>query len=245
MNRRHIRRIAVALISTLAVVALASGCPDEGGDDMDTGMVADTGFADTGMEDTGMEDTGMADAGMGEGFNFRSAGPEDYDQIDRIGMPAVSTALAGIKKDAYNRGTPRDDVNMTFVPTVVQNLEAIHTWFDPDLQALQLTRCSMMDADNDNLPDCVGQEVAQGGPTGASLVIPDTLTLDTSAQPGFPNGRTLPDPVIDVTLAVILLDMSNNSPTTFAQLPLNPPENDVNMGEFPDDFPYLLPPHEP
>ena len=45
--------------------------------------------------------------------------------------------------------------------------------------------------------------------------------------------------VIDVTLAVIFLDLSEHSPLTFANLPLNPPSNDV---AFRSGFPYLAAP---
>ena len=202
---------------------------------------------DTGMDTGTMGDTDMIDDADGGGmaFNFRTDDPSDYEQIDRLGMPAVSTALAGDKKDAYNRGTPADDVAGNFLPTVAANLQALHGWFDSDLQSLGLTPCDPTDQDGNGLPECVDQEVVMGGPTVGDLVVPDTITLDTSQPAGFPNGRALADPVIDVTLAVILLDMSTHSPSTFADMPLNPAMNDANSGNFPQSFPYLNPPHTP
>lgn len=86
---------------------------------------------------------------------------------------------------------------------------------------------------------CLDQTIPETGVTVAQAVVPDTLTIDLSAASGFPNGRRLPDPVIDVTLAVVFLDLSVNGPGTLAGLPLNPPENDV---AFRDTFPYLAPP---
>jgi len=71
-----------------------------------------------------------------------------------------------------------------------------------------------------------------------SLVVPDTITLDTSAAAGFPNGRTLTDPVMDVTLSVILLDLTVNDATTLVGT--NPTANDV---AFATEFPYLAPAH--
>ena len=85
---------------------------------------------------------------------------------------------------------------------------------------------------------CLEQEVAPGTAV-ADLIVPDTLTLNLAGASGFPNGRRLADPVIDVTLAVIFLDLSVHSPTTLAGLPLNPPANDV---AFRSDFPFLAPP---
>jgi hypothetical protein len=71
--------------------------------------------------------------------------------------------------------------------------------------------------------------------------VPDTLKLDLSRPAGFPNGRTLTDPVIDITLAALFVDftVTGQSPATFANLPLNPPANDK---PFSDTFPFLAPP---
>lgn len=86
---------------------------------------------------------------------------------------------------------------------------------------------------------CLTQVVpGTGGVTVAGAVVPDTLTLNLGANAGFPNGRLLADPVIDVTLAVIFLDLSRNGPGTLAGLPLNPPRNDVQL---PTGFPFLAP----
>ena len=45
---------------------------------------------------------------------------------------------------------------------------------------------------------------------------------------------------MDVTLAVVLLDLGVHDVTLFAGLPLNPPANDK---AFPSTFPYLATPH--
>ena len=75
-----------------------------------------------------------------------------------------------------------------------------------------------------------------GGTTVSGLIIPDVVTLDFNKPSAFPNGRQLTDPVIDITLAVIFLDMTKHSPDTLAKIPLNPPANDV---PFLTVFPYL------
>lgn len=90
-----------------------------------------------------------------------------------------------------------------------------------------------------NVQRCLDQTVGAGGPTVASLVVPDTLTLNLATTSGFPNGRKLTDPVIDVTLAVIFLDLTKHSPLALANLPLNPAANDV---AFQSAFPYLAAP---
>lgn len=86
---------------------------------------------------------------------------------------------------------------------------------------------------------CLNQTVPGTGTTVAGLVIPDTMTVDFARPAGFPNGRLLTDPVIDITLAAIFLDLGVHSPLTFANLPLNPRANDR---PFRSEFPYLAPP---
>ncbi len=90
-----------------------------------------------------------------------------------------------------------------------------------------------------DVSNCLNQAIPGAGTTVAGAVIPDTLTLNLAAASGFPNGRRLPDPVIDVTLAVIFLDLTRHSPGLFASLPLNPPANDR---PFRTSFPFLAAP---
>ena len=86
---------------------------------------------------------------------------------------------------------------------------------------------------------CLSQTVFEGRSV-ANLVVPDVLQLDLNQPSGFPNGRRLQDPVIDVTLAVLFLDLKSQSAATFANLPLDPKGNDVPL---PSTFPYLAPAH--
>jgi hypothetical protein len=84
---------------------------------------------------------------------------------------------------------------------------------------------------------CLNQVVYEGR-TVANLVVPDVLQLDMSQPSGFPNGRKLTDPVIDVTLAVLFLDLKTESAATLANLPLDPSSTGVPE---PSTFPYLSP----
>ena len=88
-----------------------------------------------------------------------------------------------------------------------------------------------------NVTRCLNQQVGVGVSV-TNLIIPDTLTLDLTRPSGFPNGRDLEDPVVDLTLAVILLDLTRHSAATFANLPVNPDMNDVPLR---DSFPYFAP----
>jgi hypothetical protein len=188
----------------------------------------------------------------GAAVTFRTDAPTAYTRVDRMGMPAVSTALIpSARKEAYNDASLADDAAGVFVPDLAATLTAVHTALDDDLTGAGFTPCSMTLIEN-TLPQCFGQEIA-AGVTVASLVLPDAVHIDPGAPAGFPNGRMLADPVIDVTLSVLLLDMGAScgtgvtcSPTTLfngpAPAPINPPANDV---EFPTAFPYLAPAHAP
>ena len=80
-----------------------------------------------------------------------------------------------------------------------------------------------------------------GGKSLRTLIVPDTLRLDLSRPSGFPNGRRLEDPVIDILLSFLFLDftVTGQSPMTLANLPLNPAGNDV---PFDSRFPYMAQP---
>jgi hypothetical protein len=89
-----------------------------------------------------------------------------------------------------------------------------------------------------NVTPCLTQVVVPGR-TVADLVVPDVLRLDLAQPAGFPNGRRFLDPVIDVTLAAIFLDLSRHPATTFAAIPVNPNGIDQPLTAA---FPFLAPP---
>ncbi len=89
-----------------------------------------------------------------------------------------------------------------------------------------------------NVTNCLTQNTPTGL-TVAQLVIPDVLTIDFSLPSGFPNGRALPDPVIDRILALLFLNLRVHSINTLANVPVNPASNDR---PFRVGFPYLAPP---
>lgn len=81
----------------------------------------------------------------------------------------------------------------------------------------------------DVLP-CLNQTLngVPGVPPGTrvlDLVIPDTVTIYPDRPIGFPNGRLLRDPVVDITLAAILIDINRpgQNAASIAAIPLNAP----------------------
>jgi hypothetical protein len=162
-----------------------------------------------------------------------------YTQIDRHG--AVEAGTAGIAapeglgfepgsdisvRDEYNASNPQEDDDGVWLAEIAASITFFHDALDDDIEGLMLT------------PATIDQTVMQAGP----VIIPDTIKYDPSMPTGYPNGRALTDPVVDITLAAVMLDLNEHPLTLFADLPLNPPENDV---PFESDFPYLAPPHPP
>ncbi len=170
-----------------------------------------------------------------DNFVFATDAPSAYTRVDRAAMPAIATAVITSKND-YNAGNPSDDAALTFAGEIVTNVAGLHTALDDDLTDLGLTPCMVNTTDpfDPATSSCITQ--------AAPLVVPDTLKLDTTKAPGFPNGRKLTDPVIDVTLAVILLDLSVEGQTPTSLVGVNPTANDK---AFSTTAPYLAAPHTP
>ena len=227
------------LCATALTVSLAACGDDSGGDTAANDSTGDTGVTTTADStannppetdtdpvadsSTTEEATDTGDTGV-EPIVYPDAPFEDYVRVDRAGMPAVNTVLI-TSKDDYNQASLTDDVDGMFVPEIVASLGALHSVLDDDIMALGAVPCA--------IDDCV----AVGGP----LILPDTLKVDIDLDAGFPNGRRLQDPVIDITLAVLMLDITNgtHTPVDLVGL-LNPAANDV---EFDAAFPYLVAPN--
>lgn len=94
-------------------------------------------------------------------------------QIDRIGRPAINTALIpSDRKDEFNRGEPANDF-ATFGADVQATIEALN-----------------------------GGDTSTAA-TLTAILLPDVLTVDTSSSAGFLNGRGLADDVIDAELDLL------------------------------------------
>jgi hypothetical protein len=170
--------------------------------------------------------------GGDDSFVFPTDPYDAYTQIDRHG--AVEAGTAGILasqglgfnpgsdialRDDYNASNPAEDAAGMWLGEIAASLTFFHDAFDDDLMALGL------------VPATLDQSVAQAGP----VIVPDTIKYDPSLPTAYPNGRALTDPVVDITLAAVLLDLNAHPVSLFADLPLNPPENDV---PFLDELPY-------
>ena len=197
-----------ALGACVAVAALATGCSSE--------RLSAPGLASRTPDEVSATDYERDLATLDAERVMSHTG----QRVDRMGMPAIATAVI-TSKDAYNAADPTDDAAGAFVPEIVQNVSGIHAALDDDLIGAGLT------------PATTDKAIAQAAP----IVVPDVIRIDVSQPAGFPNGRRLIDPVIDVTLAVVLLDLDVHPAT--ALIGLNPTANDRPFGT---RFPFLAPP---
>ena len=200
-----------------------------------------------------------------DNYDIREDDPSAYAQVERMGFPGVNTALiASANKDAYNLASPEDDTNGDFAGDVVASINYIHdgagdgNGLEDDVEGaltalLGTTTPEDFMCQQPSTGDINDTCVSQGGP----FIFPDVLVVDTTAASGFPlNGRELESPVIDIVLAVLLLDVldENKAPTpitlnALADLDvaaegsqgLSQSGNDM---DFPGAFPYLAPAHE-
>lgn len=183
------------------------------------------------------------------GFEFRQDSPDAYVRVDRMGQPATNTALlspvagtgvgfgADNSRDSFNRSSP--DTDAQFAVPMVNRLRVLHQQLAPALDAFdnpQVTRCSIGMGSQINIDQCIAQ--------AAPVILPDVITLDLSLPDRWPNGRHPDDPVVDVLLALALLDMRVHGTELLANLPLNPRFNDATFNDFsPAEFPFLRPAH--
>ena len=72
-----------------------------------------------------------------------------------------------------------------------------------------------------NVEKCLNQRTGDGRTT-REVMIPDLVTLDVTKPASFPNGRRLQDPVVDLEIAYLFLDLTRHSPNTLVNVPLNP-----------------------
>ena len=214
------------LTTLLALTLLLAACGGKDDSSADADAADGDSDADTDTDtdaDTDTDTDTDADTELPQVFAFATDDPSVYSRVDRMGMPGVATALIG-SPDDYNAADPAVNQTGLFLPEIGSSIDKLHQGLDDDLVALGLTPCAVK--------TCAAQTTP--------LVVPDVIGIDTAGVAGFPNGRLLADPAMDVTLAMVLLDLGAHPVTTFASLPLNPPANDL---AFLPAFPYLAPAH--
>ena len=81
--------------------------------------------------------------GTGSTFNFRTDPPSAYVQVDRMGMPAVATALIGTSaKVPYNDDSPSVDGTRKYVNEITATLGVLANALQDDFGRLGLSICA-------------------------------------------------------------------------------------------------------
>lgn len=139
-----------------------------------------------------------------------------FRNVDRMGVPAINTALIPFaRKDEYNGASPEDDAAGRFAGDIVGTLQALGT-------------------NATNIGILANVAVVKGDLLRLNLSTANTGTGGgNNAGAGFPNGRRLQDDVIDTLLFFI----ANQNP-----LGDNVNSNDV---AFRNTFPFIAPPQQP
>lgn len=79
----------------------------------------------------------------GANFNFRTDPVSAYVQVDRMGNPAVATAVIGSSaKTSYNDDSPSVDGTRKYVPEIQNTLTALTNALADDFTKLGLTLCA-------------------------------------------------------------------------------------------------------
>jgi hypothetical protein len=157
------------------------------------------------------------------GFEFRNTSYCDYMQIDRVGFPLVTTLMVSSSSVAdYNAAPTSENIN-AWVTEINSTFFDLHPELDAEIQSNGLTPSDFQVYSEQLTP----------------LVVPDTLKLDPTAPDGFPNGRRLEEPTLDLVLALLLLDLSVDPIDALANLPLGPGANDVAL---PGTWPHVAGP---
>jgi hypothetical protein len=112
---------------------------------------------------------------------------KNLQQVDRMGNPAVNTALIpGPLKDAFNFGEPKDDPK-DFAGVILNQILTLDKKFGTcPASATSAASC------NPNVPLL------------ASVAVPDILRFTSDAPDGYPNGRRPADRTTDLLIQLIL-----------------------------------------
>lgn len=79
----------------------------------------------------------------GVNFNFRTDPASAYTRVDRMGLPAISTAVVvGSRKLTYNDSTPIVDAAGTNAPLILEGYRNLTNALNDDFKGLGLTPCA-------------------------------------------------------------------------------------------------------
>jgi hypothetical protein len=180
--------------------------------------------------------------GSNNDFSFNNASPDHYVRIDRMGEPALATALLSKtvdsptpvdengkpvnpgasnkfnnfndQRDALNRGDPINDArDFAFILTVGPQINSLANYHYKLGPQLRTLGLTPCSTEKVTPPSGISQVDISGCVAQvAPVVLPDVITYDPNVAAAWPNGRTFDDPVVDRLLAASLLKLSGSPP---------------------------------
>ena len=181
-----------------------------------------------------------------KGSKNRKRVTRPFKQVSRLGMPLVNEVVIPLKdKDKWNRSLPKDDgqfLDYVLEPELPKLIEAIYGAAtgleEPDPPRNDLVSVFLTGVDGLNQP----AGVTPSEQLRLNMSIPpcepgscaeySTLGVIGGDVAGYPNGRRLPDDVIDISLQVIMGELVGQA---------NDLADGVNANDvdFADSFPYV------
>lgn len=178
---------------------------------------------------------GCGGGGGGDSFDFRSESADRYVRVDRMGEPALGTALlsrnvnnpipvdgdgnvvnpgqsnvfnsSNNQRDAFNRGEPVNDArDFAFMLTQGPQINSLASFHFELGPQLRTLGLTPCSTETATPPSGIAQVDISGCVAQvAGAVLPDVVTLDPNTATSWPNGRSFDDPVVDRLLAAALL----------------------------------------
>lgn len=149
----------------------------------------------------------------------------------RVALGALLAATAGCSGGGGGSGTsvtPTPTATPTPIPTVTATGGPVPTG------------SPTQGPTNFNVLPCLQQTIPGYNITVAQMLGPDTIKVYPAQPIGYPNGRRPGDAVVDITLAMAFVDLTQRPLGILSAVPINPGGNDV---PYRTDFPYFGLPH--
>jgi hypothetical protein len=205
----------------------------------------------------------------GGDFNFNTASADHYVRVDRMGEPAVATALLSKtensptpvdgngnpvnpgstnkfnnfndQRDAFNRGDPVNDArDFAFILTQGPQINSLASYHYELGPQLRTLGLTPCSTETVSPPANISQvNISTCVAQVAPVVLPDVITYDPNAAVGWPNGRTFDDPVVDRLLAAALLKIAGGPHTINTLVGVINPTKDETGTASPGTFPHL------
>jgi hypothetical protein len=209
------------------------------------------------------------DGGGGNNFGFNDASADRYVRIDRMGEPALATALLSKtvnsptpvdangnpvnpgsankfnnfndQRDAFNRGDPVNDArDFAFILTRGPQINSLANYHYELGPQLRALGLTPCSTETVTPPANNTQvDITTCVAQVAPVVLPDVITYDPNVAVGWPNGRHFDDPVVDRLLAASLLKIAGGPHNINTLVGVINPTRDETGTLSPATFPHL------